>query len=70
MIGFLWAGTMLLGLGCTVAAIRRYLELRTMPAGPVLVPAVAVAGPGSGASLGLPLSMSSTNSRSSKEPRP
>ncbi len=34
LIGLLWAGTMLIGLGCTLAAVRRYLELRTMPAAP------------------------------------
>jgi hypothetical protein len=56
MIGFLWAGTMLLGLGCTVAAIRRYLELRTMPAGPVPIPVPAPTPGGRGISLGVPLS--------------
>jgi cytochrome c-type biogenesis protein CcmF len=56
MIGFLWAGTMLLGLGCTVAAVRRYLELRTMPAGPVPIPVPAPTPGGRGISLGVPLS--------------
>jgi cytochrome c-type biogenesis protein CcmF len=62
LIGVLWAGTLLVGLGCTVAAVRRYVELRTMPAGAVPVPAAIVASPGS--PLGIPLSASSTSARS------
>ncbi len=54
LIGVLWAGTILLGLGCTIAVIRRYVELRALPAGPFAVPAVAP--PTRAASPTLPLS--------------
>jgi cytochrome c-type biogenesis protein CcmF len=46
LIGLLWTGTLLVGLGCTLAAIRRWLELRAMPAGPVPLPVPAAAGAG------------------------
>jgi hypothetical protein len=55
LIGLLWAGTILIGLGCTLAAIRRYLELRTMPAAPapIPIPAPAPVAPGLGITLGM-----------------
>jgi cytochrome c-type biogenesis protein CcmF len=61
LIGLLWAGTIILGLGCTLAAVRRYLELRTMPARPAAVPVAAVAGPG--AAVGLPVTPPSETRR-------
>jgi cytochrome c-type biogenesis protein CcmF len=52
LIGLLWAGTLLLGVGCTIAAVRRWSELRAMPAGPVPLPVPAVASAGLGTVAG------------------
>jgi cytochrome c-type biogenesis protein CcmF len=54
LIGLLWAGTLLVGVGCTVAVFRRWMELRAMPAAPVPAPAPAVA-PGMGPIGGISL---------------